>query len=106
MGRDLCYQWQITLYSAYAGGDIGAAKWESSALTARICRLLVALRTHSTEVIGCVVALPGFAAKVVGVIDSVSTGSGSDRIKVCPQRKMRSLSFKETSGSRRYRSGY
>ena len=71
----------------------------------------------SESSLGCVVMLPpsdvaninrdGFAAKVVGVIDSViSTGSGSDRIRAHPQRKMRSLSFKETSGSRRYRSGY
>jgi hypothetical protein len=32
-----------------------------------------------------------FAAKVGGVIDSVITGSGSDRIKVRPQSKIRSL---------------
>jgi hypothetical protein len=33
----------------------------------------------------------GFAAKVDGVIDSVSTGSGSDRIEVRPQSKIGSF---------------
>jgi len=32
-----------------------------------------------------------FAAKVGGVIESVSTGSGSDRIEVRPQNEMRSF---------------
>jgi len=48
----------------------------------------------------------GFAAKVVGVIDSVSTGSGSDRIRARPQKENEVFVIKETSGSRRYRSGY
>jgi len=33
----------------------------------------------------------GFAAKVGGVLDSVGTGSGSDRIRVHPQCKISSF---------------
>ena len=62
----------------------------------------VNLKGHSIRL----TALTGFAAKVGGVIHSVSTGSGSDRIKARPQSKMSLLLFKEASRSRRYRSGY
>src|ERR1043165_9198700 len=54
--------------------------------------LLTIIRPRASQFINqnCIFAAGfGFAAKVRGVIESVSTGSGSDRIKAHPQSKLR-----------------